>query len=383
MISFPGRIPIHIYPFFWILAILIGWLNSMTVLGTVVWTVVILLSVLIHEFGHALTALAFGQNAYIELVGMGGVTRRSGKILKLWQEFIIVFNGPLAGFLLFLAAYYFQKTLGSTAAPVLIYAVDITIYANLFWTFINLLPVQPLDGGRLVSIILESLFGLKGLKVSLFLSILVSAGVAILFFAFQALLAGSLFLFLTFESYREWKNSLTIINEDRDDYLNKLLKDAQEDIQYGRQTEAMKKLQMLRDSSKVGVIYINASQEMAGLLNQQGKFKEAYNILSPLRKKISPEWFRVLHQLAYLTGNFKEALVLGGEAYQLFPSYDTALINSISYALNNEAYPSVGWLECAVRDGLPHLHVVLDKREFDSIRQTPPFQEFIIKYKSD
>ena len=28
MISIPGRIPIHIFPFFWVLIVLIGWLNS-------------------------------------------------------------------------------------------------------------------------------------------------------------------------------------------------------------------------------------------------------------------------------------------------------------------------------------------------------------------
>ncbi len=28
MISIPGRIPIHIFPFFWFLILMIGWLNS-------------------------------------------------------------------------------------------------------------------------------------------------------------------------------------------------------------------------------------------------------------------------------------------------------------------------------------------------------------------
>src|SRR3546814_18959362 len=66
------------------------WLSSGTVGGTLVWTVIVFLSVLIHEYGHALTAVAFGQRARIELVALGGVTQRSGTKLNLWKEFIIV-----------------------------------------------------------------------------------------------------------------------------------------------------------------------------------------------------------------------------------------------------------------------------------------------------
>ena len=72
MLSFFSKIPIKIYPFFWILAIGIGWLNSMTLMGTAIWTVVIIISVVVHEYGHALTAMAFGQTAVIQLVGLGG-----------------------------------------------------------------------------------------------------------------------------------------------------------------------------------------------------------------------------------------------------------------------------------------------------------------------
>ena len=42
---------------------MIGWLNSALILGTAIWAVVILVSVLIHEYGHALTAFVFGQES--------------------------------------------------------------------------------------------------------------------------------------------------------------------------------------------------------------------------------------------------------------------------------------------------------------------------------
>ena len=61
MISIPGKIPIKITPAFLIFASIIGFLNSGTVMGTMIWFGIILVSVLIHEMGHALAALAFGK----------------------------------------------------------------------------------------------------------------------------------------------------------------------------------------------------------------------------------------------------------------------------------------------------------------------------------
>jgi stage IV sporulation protein FB len=202
MITIPGLIPIRIHPFFWILAMLIGWINTFNFVLTGLWVLVILGSVLIHEFGHALTALAFGQRAHIDLVALGGVTKRHGSKLKLWQEFIVVLNGPLAGFALGLLSYLVYKIVPNHSPDVFIYFLEIMIFVNLFWTVINLLPVQPLDGGHLLNILLEGIFGLKGLKISLFLSMMIAAAIAILFFAIQQPLVGALFLMFGFESYR-------------------------------------------------------------------------------------------------------------------------------------------------------------------------------------
>ena len=187
MIRIPGLIPINIHPFFWVVAGLIGWFNSGTVGGTLVWMALILLSVLVHEFGHALTAFAWGQPATIELIGFGGVTQRTGGRLKLWKEFVIIFNGPLAGFIFCLISLMLSNFVHS-AYP---YSplggwLFITFYVNLFWTILNLLPVQPLDGGKLLSLILESLFGLKGVKAALFVSFLFSAAASLFFFSIQA-----------------------------------------------------------------------------------------------------------------------------------------------------------------------------------------------------
>ena len=80
MIRIPGRIPITIHGAFWILAALIGFLNSHSIVGTLIWMAIILISVLFHELGHALTALAFKQNMHIikNIDNVTGVLRRIG-----------------------------------------------------------------------------------------------------------------------------------------------------------------------------------------------------------------------------------------------------------------------------------------------------------------
>jgi stage IV sporulation protein FB len=377
MITIPGKIPIRISPVFWILAIFIGWINSETILGTAIWSIIIFISVLIHEYGHALTALAFGQRAHIEFVALGGVTHRSGdKKLKLWQEFLIVLNGPLAGLLLCFAAYAVQQYMGFTKITTpLEYAIQITVLANLFWTIINLLPIFPLDGGHLLRIIMESIFGIKGVKLTFLISSILGLVGSLFFFMDRAFLAGSLFLLLAYESYRTWKSSLVMTEYDQDDDLQKVLKLAEESLHKGDIENAKNALEQVRSATGSGIIYISATEDLAEALRTQGKFQEVYNILFPLSSKLSPMALNLLHEAAYKTGDFQEAAAIGDRLYQIDPGYDTALINSLSYAQLEEVKPAIGWLQRAINDGLPNASVILRKEEFDKIKSDPLFME--------
>jgi len=374
MLLFSGKIPVRVNPFFWLLAALIGWINTGSVVGTVVWIFIILFSVLIHEFGHALTAVAFGQNAQIELTGFGGLTQRGGTKLKLWQEFLIVLNGPVAGLILFAVAFQIHRMISDKPMNLVIYAVQITAAVNLFWTIINLIPVQPLDGGRLLSIILEAAFGFRGVKISLLASIIVAGVIGLLFFSLGLLLPGALFLMLGFESYRSWKSTLTMTDQDRDTSLQDLLEEAEAGYRQGN-PEALEKLYAIREKAQAGMIYVTATEYLADILSKQGHPQKAYELLTPLRKKLSPEFLRLLHYLAYETKQWQEAITLGNSSYQALPHYDTALINALCHAVMGEVQPAVGWLKCAIREGLPNLQEALQKREFDIIRDDPSFQE--------
>lgn len=380
MITIPGRIPIRIFPLFFLLVIGISSINSIYMVGTfsllwtIIWSLVIMVSVTIHEFGHALTAVAFGQKARIDLVGFGGITQRQGGRLKLWQDFIVVLNGPLAGLSISGIAYILLNIIGNKPASLLTSVISIFYYANIFWTIINLLPVQPLDGGHLLRIFLEGIFGLKGVKISLFISFIIAVLISLLFLLLGYYLAGAFFLMFTFESYRSWKNSLALTEQDQNFDLQHLLKSAERDYHKGHSDFAIQKIQQVRELTKAGVLYVTATQLMAEILNDQNQFQEAYNMLEPIKNKLSDKALKMLQRLAYRTEKWQEAIAIGNTAYKSQPSPEIALINAFCHGILGEAKPAVGWLQCAVREGLPNLKDILRKSDFDPIRQDPLFQ---------
>lgn len=192
MIVIPGKIPVRIHPFFWLIAGLIGWFYTHNFVGALIWVGIILISVLVHEFGHALTAVVFRQKAQIELVALGGLTSYKGPKLRFWKQFLITFNGPLFGFFLFLFATFLINSQMITS-PFLLPIIKVFQVANLFWTALNLLPILPLDGGQLLRIVLEAAFDVKGYKAALLISAILATFLALACFALQAFLGGAIF----------------------------------------------------------------------------------------------------------------------------------------------------------------------------------------------
>ncbi len=380
MISFPGRIPIYISPFFWLLILMIGWLNSASILGTFIWSFVMFISILIHEYGHALTALLFGQKTEIHLAGLGGMTKREGPKIERWKEFMIVLNGPLAGFMIFILAYQFLGIIKEEKVT-MVYALKVAINVNLFWTLLNLLPVLPLDGGQLLRILLESIFGLRGLKLAFLISIVLASLMGVGFFLFQQVLLGALFLMLAFESYRAWEEIKEVAPEDAHHHLQDLIKKAVEDLNSGYREEALMKFRSVRQQAPKGMLYVTATQYGARILAEQGNIREAYLWLYPLKSRLTIDYLHFLHQLAYRLQEWEEAIKIGEYSYQQKIDLDTALINALSCAIIGQPTPAVGWLHCATQFEFPQIHKFIEQREFDAIRKSDVFQKWLKSIK--
>jgi Zn-dependent protease len=140
--------------------------------------ILVTLSILIHELGHAFAFRAFGErNATIVLWGLGGLTygRSPGRP---WQNIVVSLAGPFAGFVLFMIAFWGKTFFGET--PHVGRALDVLLGINLFWTIFNLLPLHPMDGGQAFRTLLVAWKGQEGLKASLVVSIVMGIGIGLL-----------------------------------------------------------------------------------------------------------------------------------------------------------------------------------------------------------
>src|SRR5689334_2838556 len=142
-----GPIPIQVHPsHFLVAAILGGGAGGSSTLDLLVqvleWMLVVFVSVLIHELGHAGAALAAGYRPDIQLAWLGGVTRPNAPGPIPWgRDVLLTIAGPLAGLSFGLLCWGAATTLPSP-----LWAKDLltTFWkANYFWAAMNLAPVPP------------------------------------------------------------------------------------------------------------------------------------------------------------------------------------------------------------------------------------------------
>ncbi|MDN3507406.1 MAG: site-2 protease family protein, partial [Simkaniaceae bacterium] len=257
------RIPLRISPFFFLVAGIIGWLYSRSLVGTLIWIAIIFISILIHEFGHAITARAFGQSPRIELVAFGGLTYPAGKKIAKWKEFIVVLNGPLFGFALFIIATILLKVFPMNEGTLSYSFVKTLQIVNLFWTIVNLIPILPLDGGQLLRIALEGMFKTRGLKIALLSSMIFAVVLAFYCFSIKFLIAGVLFILFAFQNFQGFRQLRFVTTTDGDDHLKEKLQKAELSFQQGDEKRALTAFEEIINETKEGVIYMIAAGYLA------------------------------------------------------------------------------------------------------------------------
>lgn len=170
-------VPVRISPMFWIITLVLGWGNGEPT-GILIWLGCVFVSIITHEMGHALTNRVFGRNPAIVLHGMGGLCFSEGATLSSWKRILVLFNGPMAGFVLF-GIIYFAAPQIETDSPVVVEILSNLVFINLVWGIVNLFPIWPLDGGQIFGVILQKVFRRRGQEFTHGLSLLVASLLAI------------------------------------------------------------------------------------------------------------------------------------------------------------------------------------------------------------
>lgn len=151
-----GGVSLSIHPLFYIF----GFYNALT--GQIFSFVIYTVTAVVHELGHSFVASNAGYKLdKITLMPYGAVVSGQIEGLNFADEIKIALAGPFINFavaLFFMATWWiFPETYAFT---------DVIVSANLSMALVNLLPVYPLDGGRVLwASIAKSFGGDKARKV--------------------------------------------------------------------------------------------------------------------------------------------------------------------------------------------------------------------------
>lgn len=101
------------------------------------WLIASLIAALIHELGHYTAVYIFGGTVHkFNINASGAIMKASG--LNKAEEFISLFAGPLAGFI-----------------PMIAFRTFPTIaLCGMVQSLYNLLPISPLDGGKMLNLLI-------------------------------------------------------------------------------------------------------------------------------------------------------------------------------------------------------------------------------------
>ncbi len=365
-----SNIALYIHPTFWILASFIAWMGSANMLEFGIWVIVVFVSVLAHELGHALMARAFKQRVHIELGPFGGLTvRHGGGSLSKFKEFLVVLMGPLFGFLLAGVALLLLSI--TPAKMALLYLLNVTVYANVFWSILNLLPVHPLDGGKLMSIGVEALFGPSSVRYSYLASGLFALLLMVAFFSLGSFLGVILFVLFSFESFHAFFQVKPAYSSSEDQLFVKQLQQAQRLWEQNSGNEAidqLEKIVMGPFTKQQRLIALELAVDYLLLLHEN---KKAYSLLWQHVAELSGTLINQMQIASYRLGRFDEALEYGKKAFLEEQNITSAILNGYSCIGLKDIEQAIHWLKAVRRIDIESFKKVLDGPEVSSILKDP------------
>ena len=170
------RINVFLHWTFWLLplwvvlnqhqdSILPLWMNMVLI-------AVLFVCIVMHEFGHALTARHFGiRTRNITLSPLGGIAQLERMSHEPWEEFWIAVAGPMVNVAI-AAVLGVLALLGLNLDPNLFDTtpgmfLGLLLLMNIVMVVFNMIPAFPMDGGRVLRAILSGSLGLlEGTRIA-------------------------------------------------------------------------------------------------------------------------------------------------------------------------------------------------------------------------
>ncbi len=225
------NVPVRVHPLFWLVALLMGFSGGSEPKIVLLWVVAVFISILVHEMGHAVVIRYFGWSPSVVLYSFGGLAiynpysqaysgTQSRRRRSAWTQVIISFAGPLAGFLLAgliiagvilagiripigIGSYYIATPGNLLENQYIATFLFQMLFINIFWGLLNLMPIFPLDGGKIARELFVMMDGTSGVRNSLMLSLVTAIGLGVLGFVAGERFLPIFFAFMAISNYQE------------------------------------------------------------------------------------------------------------------------------------------------------------------------------------
>lgn len=319
-------IPTKIDPSFWVLSFFIASSRGFNLPLILEWLVVVFISVLFHELGHALVGRRFGLSPQITLYSMGGLTSWSEvREISPAKHLAISLAGPAAGFLLGGICFVVGPTV-LTAVPSKLFttAYHDLIWVNIGWGVFNLLPILPLDGGHVLVTLERWLTRKRDQIISHAISLLACLGLVYLAYTLRSFWVAILGIWLGYS------NAAFLINRlkaSRDNKLESKLEEAREAITAGDLDAALDISSEIQKKALTDRMRSEASRLLIFIFIKQNRHKEAEEELTRFNGLFGPEHF-LQGMLSYEKGEMLQAIPDLKKAFDQSSDYQVGLMLS-------------------------------------------------------
>jgi Zn-dependent protease len=295
-----ANVPVSVSPWY---LLLLFYLGARDLSQGIILAVCITISLLAHEFGHALVAKHFKLQPQILLHGFGGLTGHE-RATRDRDEALIIAAGPFSGLALGAIVFAISRyaPIESTAMRM---ALEYFVWINFVWSVFNLLPMWPMDGGQLMRIGASKLLKpARGERFTHIVSIIVIVLVALGSYYVQ--FAGPMMMIIlamtAFQNYQALSQNRQAEAPRRDNPFARELADrAERAYESGDDVEALRLAHQLRAESNVPPAVMARAWTILGVsTTRNGEYQEAVSYLK--RAPETPEVVEARAQCFYQLG---------------------------------------------------------------------------------